>query len=162
MRKQSGFTLIELMVVMAIIAILATAGLSAYGGYLKKARDSHRISDLKAIQNIILSIPLGINGSAPDLTTLKNTIISVNGVLIRDPLYNGTSQAACLDHTNTPNSELCEYEYFPCTDGGYILSIAFESASNTPRYAFGQDELKNGANNSIDLYDTGSCSTARI
>ncbi|MEI6711649.1 MAG: prepilin-type N-terminal cleavage/methylation domain-containing protein [bacterium] len=28
--EQSGFTLIELMVVMAIIAILATAGLSAY------------------------------------------------------------------------------------------------------------------------------------
>lgn len=54
MRKQSGFTLIELMVVMAIIAILATAGLSAYGGYIKKARDSTRISDLRAIQSVVL------------------------------------------------------------------------------------------------------------
>lgn len=36
MRKQSGFTLIELMIAMAIIAILATAGLSAYVGHMKK------------------------------------------------------------------------------------------------------------------------------
>jgi type IV pilus assembly protein PilA len=49
MKKQSGFTLIELMVVMAIIAILATAGLSAYTGYLKNARDSARIVIAKQI-----------------------------------------------------------------------------------------------------------------
>lgn len=55
MKKQSGFTLIELMVVMAIIAILATAGLSAYTGYIKKARDTTRIADLSAINTIILS-----------------------------------------------------------------------------------------------------------
>ena len=55
MKKQSGFTLIELMVVMAIIAILATAGLSAYTGYLKKARDATRISDLAALNTIVLA-----------------------------------------------------------------------------------------------------------
>jgi prepilin-type N-terminal cleavage/methylation domain-containing protein len=54
MKKQSGFTLIELMVVMAIIAILATAGLSAYTGYIKKARDTTRIADLAAINTIAL------------------------------------------------------------------------------------------------------------
>ena len=53
-RNQSGFTLIELMVVMAIIAILATAGLSAYTGYIKKARDATRIADLAAINAIVL------------------------------------------------------------------------------------------------------------
>lgn len=66
MRKQSGFTLIELMVVMAIIAILATAGISAYGGYIKKARDSTRISDIHAIESVVLA-SLTTNGNAPDL-----------------------------------------------------------------------------------------------
>jgi type IV pilus assembly protein PilA len=77
MKKQSGFTLIELMVVMAIIAILATAGLSAYGGYLKKARDSTRIADLRAIESVILS-SLTVNGSAPNITTLQAAISAMN------------------------------------------------------------------------------------
>ncbi len=36
-KSHRGFTLVELMVVMAIIAILATAGLSAYTKYINKA-----------------------------------------------------------------------------------------------------------------------------
>lgn len=37
MEKQQGFTLIELMIVIAIIAILSAMGLPAYQGYLQKA-----------------------------------------------------------------------------------------------------------------------------
>ena len=37
MHQQQGFTLIELMIVIAIIAILSAIGLPAYQGYLQKA-----------------------------------------------------------------------------------------------------------------------------
>lgn len=37
MKKQKGFTLIELMVVIGIIAILSAVGIPAYQNYLRKA-----------------------------------------------------------------------------------------------------------------------------
>lgn len=43
---KKAFTLIELMVVIAIIGILATAGISMYGTYQAKARDTKRTTNL--------------------------------------------------------------------------------------------------------------------
>ncbi len=53
--NQSAFTLIELMVVVAIIAILATLGISSYSTAIKKSRDASRKSD---IQNIAQALVL--------------------------------------------------------------------------------------------------------
>ena len=44
-----GFTLIELMVVITIMAILSAIGYSVYSGVQKQARDASRRSDLNAI-----------------------------------------------------------------------------------------------------------------
>jgi type IV pilus assembly protein PilA len=70
MKKQKGFTLIELMVVMAIIAILATAGLTAYSSYLKKARDASRALVARQIMTAVESLANGGNiPSSADLNT---------------------------------------------------------------------------------------------
>ncbi|WP_326490129.1 pilin [Aeromonas rivipollensis] len=44
MKKQSGFTLIELMIVVAIVAILAAIALPAYQSYTKRAKFSEVIA----------------------------------------------------------------------------------------------------------------------
>lgn len=48
-RKLLGFTLLELLVVMAIIGILAAIGMSSYGTVQSKARDARRKSDLENV-----------------------------------------------------------------------------------------------------------------
>lgn len=44
MKKQSGFTLIELMIVVAIVAILAAVALPAYQSYTEKAKMTELVS----------------------------------------------------------------------------------------------------------------------
>ncbi len=53
MYKNKGFTLVELMVVISIIAVLSTIGLVYYGDFTKNSRDAKRQSDLKLIQSAL-------------------------------------------------------------------------------------------------------------
>ncbi|MFH1017501.1 MAG: prepilin-type N-terminal cleavage/methylation domain-containing protein [Pseudomonadota bacterium] len=47
--RKKGFTLIELMIVVAIIAILAAIAIPMYGKYIKKSRTAEAVSNLGAI-----------------------------------------------------------------------------------------------------------------
>ena len=52
-RAQQGFTLIELMIVVAIIGILAAVALPAYQGYIKRAAYSEVIAQANPIKTAI-------------------------------------------------------------------------------------------------------------
>jgi len=49
----SSFTLVEMLVVVAVVGILASALLVSLGGSRAKARDARRISDLREVQNAL-------------------------------------------------------------------------------------------------------------
>ena len=53
MRRSWGFTLIELMVVVSIIAILVAIAISGYSTFQKNSRDVRRKSDLATIQSAL-------------------------------------------------------------------------------------------------------------
>ena len=48
-KKTGGFTLVELIVVIAILAILAGVAIPAYSGYIKKAQNVAVVTELDAI-----------------------------------------------------------------------------------------------------------------
>lgn len=69
-KKSKGFSLIELIVVIAIIALLSTIVLAALGNARQKGRDSRRVSDLRQIRNA-LQLYYTANKSYPtDFTNL--------------------------------------------------------------------------------------------
>ena len=53
MKKQTGFTLIELMIVVAIVAILAAVALPAYQSYTNKARFSEVVAATGPIKSAV-------------------------------------------------------------------------------------------------------------
>ena len=63
-RTTQGFTLIELMIVVAIIAILAAIALPAYNNYRKTAADTASLAETKAYASVALVI-LFENGTPP-------------------------------------------------------------------------------------------------
>ena len=73
--KQRGFTIVELLIVIVVIAILAAITIVAYNGIQQRARDTQRVADIsnivKAIQrwsietgNDFSAMPVG-SGSVP-------------------------------------------------------------------------------------------------
>lgn len=70
MPKNRGFTLVELLVVIFIIAILSTIGFVMYGTVQKSARIAKRIEDLKVIQTA-LELYYSVNKAYPSTGTTE-------------------------------------------------------------------------------------------
>ena len=78
MKKWRAFTLVELLVVVAIIGILATVVVISYSGAQKKARDARRSSDINQIQTALTLADNDAGGGYSNYPNVGGSCITSN------------------------------------------------------------------------------------
>jgi type IV pilus assembly protein PilA len=126
MNAQKGFTLIELMIVVAIIGILAAIAIPAYQNYTKKASENACLAEVKGIANqqyVLMNDPEGdisdlskgntglanikaMKRACEDITAVAPTTTTTDGVttttagsltgVIKNPLVDGNTAVCTL------------------------------------------------------------------
>lgn len=144
-RKQSGFTIVELLIVIVVIGILAAIVITTFTGVQKKGRDADRKSDINAIYSQV-EVYFAQNAKYPTLANLnddswRNT--NVKGLTDDAITAPGGTDALVASGAATTN-----YEYVAtpanCDNGtngdctGFTLTATLES---------GGTFVKTGSNN---------------
>ncbi|HOX21395.1 MAG TPA: type II secretion system protein [Candidatus Paceibacterota bacterium] len=128
MKKQKGFTLIEMLIVVAIIGILSSLILVGLSQFRSRGRDARRVSDLKQVQNALeiyytrnSSYPTAPAGSASQKWTALTASITGAGI--------GLNQVP-QDPLATDDNGI-SYYYQDCNLGqNYVVAATLEDTGN--------------------------------
>lgn len=114
--NKKGFTLIELMVVIAVIAVLATIALFGLGQAQKSARDTQRQQIMNGLR-AALERYSGDTGSYPaGAFTAMMAALSTGGQLTTNPTDSGCGAGKTTYPTNTDASG----RWVPCAAGNGV------------------------------------------
>ena len=72
LKKQKGFTIVELLIVIVVIGILATLVIVTFSGIQQKGRNSQRQTDINAIQSHVEAV-YASDGKYPTLANLNDS-----------------------------------------------------------------------------------------
>lgn len=126
--KQQGFTIVELLIVIVVIGILAALVITTFTGIQKKARDTERTTDIKALHSQ-LEAYYANNGYYPDISNVTTTDLKGLDATALIAPQNGTTITAAAATTT-------KYQYVAspagCTTAAgnctsYVLSYILEA-----------------------------------
>jgi prepilin-type N-terminal cleavage/methylation domain-containing protein len=145
-QERKGFTLIEILIVVAIIAILASVILVGLGPTQSLGRDARRVSDLHEVQNG-LELYYNSQGSYPiaDDTVWTNLGTALNAAV---PSISAIP--------NDPSGGTHSYIYGTDAKGAsYILQATLENPSGGPWQGYTAPASSTVTAESVKYYGTG-------
>jgi prepilin-type N-terminal cleavage/methylation domain-containing protein len=140
-KRNQGFTIVELLIVIVVIGILALLVITTYSGIQQKARNSKRQADLSSLQTQLEAF-FSQNGYYPSLTDLKsdtwlntnmksldkNALIDPsNPTQSNDPVAAPAAKVYSYAVTNSSDTT-CEADDTTCAK--YTLTATFEGTVN--------------------------------
>ncbi len=120
-RKQAGFTIVELLVVIVVIGILALITITTFSGVTQRARNAEREADIKAIHGQ-LEAYYAQNGAYPALADLNDgtwrstNMKGLDAEALKDPKGSGNTLAAA--------AAASVYSYAVTASGGAACTTA--------------------------------------
>lgn len=145
-KRNQGFTIVELLIVIVVIGILALLVITTYGGIQQKARNAKRTTDLKTVQTQLEAF-FSQQGYYPSRTNMNDQ--SANGFFATnmkslDPLAMDDPSNPAQTHQLTATAGLKQYQYVPQDSGGsaanceatpttctqYTLTVNYEGTVN--------------------------------
>ena len=133
--SEGGFSLIEMMVVMGVIAILTGIAVPAYYKYIEKSKIAEAMSDLKRIQTAIIALATD-TGEWPDHQTIGK-INNGGGNEVYD--LSDSTVGLLIDDAGTPYTNWSG-PYIPSIPkdpwgGDYFLDTDYRIPSSGPDFA---------------------------
>lgn len=144
--KQTGFTIVELLIVVVVIAILAAITIVAYSGISQRARDAERLEEITAVMKALEVYkskngvyPTAVGNSAGGWEVSSNP--NANHVFLQQLVDDGDISRAPVDpintgDMNTTGAKIYAYYRYPagtngCASAFYVLLVRTGEASGT-------------------------------
>ncbi len=104
-KRNKGFTIVELLIVIVVIGILALLVITTYSGIQAKARNSKRSSDVKSLQTHVEAF-FSQNGYYPSIADLNSPSWRATNMKSIDPLALKDPSSTC-DPSPASGSSTC-------------------------------------------------------
>ncbi len=133
-RTSSGFTIVELLIVIVVIGILAALVVTTYNGIQQKARDTERKTDINALHGQVEAYSAQ-NGKYPTLANMNDSTFRTANLKGLDPAALQDPKGTAQTLVATPQADAYSYAVTPsgCDNGaggdctGYTLTATLEA-----------------------------------
>ena len=128
MSRIKGFTLIELMIVIAIIGILAAIALPAYDGYVGRSQAVEGFKLTSGLRDDIASVVADTNASSLDGKYVQNGGVTVTAdtgvitVLFDQGVISGSNMQLIPTFNNTNRTQLIQWQCGGTLNSKYLPS----------------------------------------